>query len=170
MLELYERFEQLLHTYEKLVYSICLKMVANPFDAQDLTQDTFLSAYRKLPEFDGTYEKAWITKIATNKCLDYLKSAARNTEAVEENYFTQIQDERAGPEETYLTQEYDEMILRICKSLKPPYDDIAREHFVKEKTAREIAEERGTNIKTVQTQIYRAKAMIKKAMKGGCHT
>ena len=83
-------------------------MVKNPFDAQDLTQETFLSAYKKLPEFDGTYEKAWISRIATNKCLDYLKNAAR-----------------------------------------------------------EIAEESGKNLKTVQTQIYRAKALIKKQMEGG---
>ena len=47
------------------------------------------------------------------------------------------------------------------------YDKIAREHFYEEKSAREIAEESGKNLKTVQTQIYRAKALIKKQMEGG---
>lgn len=142
-------------------------MVKNPFDAQDLTQETFLSAYKKLPEFDGTYEKAWISRIATNKCLDYLKNAARRTEPKEEMYFAEMRDFRAGPEENYLDQESKEFVLSVCKKIKPPYDEIAREHFYEEKSAREIAEETGKNIKTIQTQIYRAKALIKKQMEGG---
>lgn len=158
----------MLKTYEKLVYAICLKMVKNPFDAQDLTQETFLSAYKKLADFDGTYEKAWISRIATNKCLDYLKNSARRTEPKEEVYFEEIRDQRAGPEESYLHQESKEFVLSICDKIKPPYDEIAREHFYKEKSAREIAEEKGKSIKTIQTQIYRAKALIKKQMEGGC--
>lgn len=162
-----EQFEALPRTYEKLVYSICLKMVKNPFDAQDLTQETFLSAYKKLPEFDGTYEKAWISRIATNKCLDYLKNAARRSEPKEDVYFEEIKDQRAGPEEIYIDQEAKQFVLKICEQIKPPYDKIAREHFYEEKSAREIAEESGKNLKTVQTQIYRAKALIKKQMEGG---
>ena len=131
-------------------------MVKNPFDAQDLTQETFLSAYKKLPEFDGTYEKAWISRIATNKCLDYLKNAARRSEPKEDIYFEEIKD-----------QEAKQFVLKICEQIKPPYDKIAREHFYEEKSAREIAEESGKNLKTVQTQIYRAKALIKKQMEGG---
>lgn len=145
-------------------------MVKNPFDAQDLTQETFLSVYKKLLEFDGTYERAWICKIATNKSLDYMKQAARKTEPQEEVYFEEMQDERAGPEEAYLQREAKEQVLTICKALKPPYDRIATEHYYKEKTAKEIAEESGQNLKTVQTQIYRAKALIKKQMEGGCGT
>lgn len=162
-----EQLEELLKSYERLVYSICLKMVKNPFDAQDLTQETFLSAYKKLPEFDGCYEKAWISKIATNKCLDYLKNSARKTELREELYFKEIEDQRAGPEESYLDQESREFVLSVCEKIKPPYDQIAKKHFYEEKSAREIAQETGKNIKTVQTQIYRARALIKKQMEGG---
>ena len=37
------------------IYSICLKSVGNPFDAEDLTQEVFLSAYKSLAHFDGLY-------------------------------------------------------------------------------------------------------------------
>ena len=53
-----EYLEYLIHTYQNLIFSICLKSVGNPFDAEDLTQDVFLSAYKNLSRFDGTYEKA----------------------------------------------------------------------------------------------------------------
>lgn len=142
-------------------------MVKNPFDAQDLTQETFLAVYKKLADFDGTYEKAWISKIATNKCLDYLKNSARRMEPTEGVWFEEIKDAKAGPEESYLHLESKELVLSICENIKPPYNEIAREHFYEEKTAKEIAEEKGKSVKTIQTQIYRAKALIKKQMEGG---
>ena len=160
-------FDRLVQKYQSLVYTICRQLVADEGYAQDLTQETFLSAYKKLPEFDGTYEKAWISRIATNKCLDYLKNAARRSEPKEDIYFEEIKDQRAGPEEIYIDQEAKQFVLKICGQIKPPYDKIAREHFYEEKSAREIAEESGKNLKTVQTQIYRAKALIKKQMEGG---
>ena len=51
--------EYLIKQYQKLIYSICLKSVGNPFDAEDLTQEVFLSAYKNLSRFDGNYEIAW---------------------------------------------------------------------------------------------------------------
>ena len=62
-----EYLKYLLEQYQNLIYSICLKSVGNPFDAEDLTQEVFLSAYKNLSRFDGTYEKAWLSKIAVRK-------------------------------------------------------------------------------------------------------
>ena len=58
-----EYLKYLLEQYQNLIYSICLKSVGNPFDAEDLTQEVFLSAYKNLSRFDGTYEKAWLSKL-----------------------------------------------------------------------------------------------------------
>ena len=46
--------EYLIKQYQNLIYSICLKSVGNPFDAEDLTQEVFLSAY-KTPVIDTLY-------------------------------------------------------------------------------------------------------------------
>ena len=48
-------------------------MVGNYFEAQDLTQETFLSAWGALDRFDGQHEKAWLCRIAANKCTDFLR-------------------------------------------------------------------------------------------------
>ena len=45
--------EYLIKQYQNLIYSICLKSIGNPFDAEDLTQEVFLSAYKNLSRFDG---------------------------------------------------------------------------------------------------------------------
>lgn len=161
-----EYFGYLLDTYERLVYSICYKMTGNQFDAEDLTQETFLSIYKNLATFQRDYEKAWVCKIATNKGLDFLKNATRRSEPKEDVYFEELKDNKASPEEAYIQQESKEYVYTICQSLKSPYKEVATEHFYREKTAKEIAEESDKGIKTVQTQIYRAKAMIRKIMEG----
>ena len=97
-------------------------MVKNPFDAQDLTQETFLSAYKKSTEFDGRYEKAWLVRIATNKCLDYLKNSARKMEPQEDNFFLKFSSNDSGPEEMVIKEESRKKVLAICLSLKSPYD------------------------------------------------
>ena len=159
-------FNYLLDTYERLVYSICFKMTGNQFDEEDLTQETFLSVYKNLATFQRDYEKAWICKIATNKGLDFLKSAKRRSEPKEDTYFEELKDNKESPEEAYLRRESKEYVYTVCQSLKSPYREVATEHFYREKTAKEIAEEQDKGIKTIQTQIYRAKAMIRKIMEG----
>lgn len=142
-------------------------MSGNPFDAQDLTQETFLSAYQKLSGFDGEHERAWICRIAVNKCLDYQKNAARKVQPAEEQVFAVLPDQRAGPEAACLMEESRKEVLSLCRKLPPPYDEIAEAHFYEERSVREIAEEKGRNIRTVQTQVYRAKGLLKKMLKGG---
>jgi len=143
---------------------MCYKSVGNSFDAEDLTQEVFISAYKKLSDFDRNYEKAWICKIAVNKCLDFLKQAGRRTIPTQDSYFLELKSEASSPEETYLVNESKQKVYCLCQQLKSPYREIAMEHFYKELSVQEISINTGKNIKTLQTQIYRAKAMIKKMM------
>lgn len=156
-----EYLEYLIHTYQNLIFSICLKSVSNPFDAEDLTQDVFLSAYKNLSRFDGNYEKAWLSKIAVRKCLDHLKAAGRRTIPTEDTYFKQLHDKEFSPEEAFLDKDFKDRIRHLCSALKSPYREVALEHFCEEKTAAEIAKAQNKNIKTVQTQIYRSRSMLK---------
>lgn len=157
-----EYLGKLIDQYGNLVFSICYKITNHYFDAEDLTQDTFIAVYKNLSSFDGKNEQAWICKIATNKSLDYLKRAGRKSIPTEDTYFTQIVGSELSPHENLQEKNIKEELYRICCQLKPPYKDVALAYFYKEMTVNEIAEETGRNSKTLQTQIYRAKAMIKK--------
>ncbi|MDO4337848.1 MAG: sigma-70 family RNA polymerase sigma factor [Eubacteriales bacterium] len=150
--------------YQNLIYSICLKSIGNPFDAEDLTQEVFLSAYKNLSRFDGAYEKAWLSKIAVRKCLDYLKSAGRRTIPTEDTYFTQIPDRSSSPEEALLTKDSNTQVRLLCERLKSPYREVAIAHFCEELSVTEIARRQNKNAKTIQTQLYRAKSMLKKML------
>lgn len=156
--------EYLIKEYQNLIYSICLKSIGNPFDAEDLTQEVFLSAYKNLSRFDGTYEKAWLSKIAVRKCLDYLKAAGRRSVPTQDTYFTQIPDQRSSLENEYITTASNTHVKNLCMQLKSPYKEVAYAHFCEELSVAEIARRTNKNPKTVQTQLYRAKAMLKKML------
>lgn len=156
------KFVKMLNQYEKLVFSICYRMTNNYFDSEDLTQETFLSVYKSMDTFDGGNEKAFITRIATNKCLDYLKRAERRTKPGQE-----VEIERGSPptdsaERKVMEIVVMERLLDCCKKLKKPYNKVAYSYFYEGKTAREIAEATETNLNTVQTQIQRIRKELKK--------
>ena len=159
-----EYLKYLLEQYQNLIYSICLKSVGNPFDAEDLTQEVFLSAYKNLSRFDGAYEKAWLSKIAVRKCLDFLKAAGRRSVPTEDSYFTQIADTSSTPENLYLKTDSDLQVYALIQQLKSPYREVAVSHFCMQLSVAEIARQTGKNPKTIQTQLYRSKAMLKKLL------
>ncbi len=68
-------FTQLMQQYQKLVYTVCLQFVHNPHTAEDLTQDTFLSAWSSIDRCEPQYYKQWLVRVAANKCKDHLKSS-----------------------------------------------------------------------------------------------
>lgn len=148
--------------YQNLIFSICIKIVRDYFDAEDLTQDTFLSAYQHLSAFDRLHEKAWLCRIATNKCLDYIKRSERQSIPTEDEYFVLQRDREPSPEENILETEVKKQLYRHCLTLKTPYREIALDYFYSELQPSEIAIKTGKNLKTIQTQIYRAKAMLQK--------
>lgn len=151
--------------YQNLIYSICYRLTGDYFDAEDLTQDTFLSAYRHQQEFDGPNEKAWLCRIATNKCIDYLKRAGRRSIPTEELFFSALPDSRSSPEGETLETEIQNHLYESCCKLSSPYREVALDYYYYELDINEIVQKTGKNKKTLQTQIYRAKGMLKKLMR-----
>lgn len=156
------RLCEMIDAYEKLIFSICYKITGDYFTAEDITQETFLTAYRKYETFDGQNEKAWICRIATNKSIDYIRSAGQRVIPTEDSFFGTIKESAKTPEEVCMEREIKGQLERYCAMLKPPYNEIARQYYLEEMTAQQIADRRGVNLKTIQTQVYRARSKLQK--------
>lgn len=70
-------FNWLVLRYQTRVYNLCLRMLSDPEAAADATQEAFLSAYRAIGRFKGEHFRTWLLRIATNACLDMLRSRKR---------------------------------------------------------------------------------------------
>jgi RNA polymerase sigma-70 factor (ECF subfamily) len=95
------------------------------------------------------------------------KRADRQSIPTEEEYFLTQRDKEPSPEDNVLENEVKRQLSERCNNLKSPYREIALDFFCRELTAAEIAENTGKNLKTVQTQIYRARAMLQKTYRKG---
>ena len=147
--------------YDK-IYRYCYFKVKNACLAEDLTQETFLFFFQKYQTFDGENEKAWICRIATNKSIDFLRSASRRSVPVEDTFFELEAEKRGSPEDICMEEEIKNQLALRCDGLKPPYNQEARDYYLMELSPKEIAAKQGKSIKTIQTQIYRASQMLKK--------
>lgn len=141
-------------------------MTGDYFVAEDITQETFISAFNHGQEIKEDTEKAWLARVATNKCIDWKREAARRSISFpEEEMPERADDDSNNPLNCYLCKDTEEKLLEACESLKSPYNEIAKLYFSKGLTAKEISEKTGTGLKTVQTQIYRAKDMLKQRIR-----
>ena len=103
-------------------------------------------------------------RIASNKCVDYLRAAARRDILTEEEAIHSLeQPAREEPMRQVLNSEILEELRFCCNAFSPPYREVAIAHFMDGKTAKEIAQESQTNINTVKSHIHRAREMLKKS-------
>ena len=84
-----DAFEQLYRAHAGRLYTLIVRMVASTETAEDLLQDVFLTAYRKVGNFRGDSSLGtWLYRMAVNHCLDYLRGRqnkmARTTDSIDE--------------------------------------------------------------------------------------
>ncbi len=166
------QFGEVVYQYEKLVYTICYQFTHNHHTAQDLAQETFLSAYSHMDSCPQDNMKPWLARIAANKAKDFLKSAYnRRVQATqhdalpEENGALFLSDAR--PEDITIQKEQLVCIRQDILALKEPYHQVAVLYFLQEQTVEEISRRLERPPKTVHTQLYRAKHILQEKMKGG---
>ena len=68
-------FEEIYRAHSRKIYGVLLRMLGNQSDAEDMLQDAFLAAHRKLDSFRGESALGtWLYRLAVNLCLDHLRS------------------------------------------------------------------------------------------------
>ena len=158
--------EYLLEKYNKLVYKICYDMLGSSLDAQDTTQEVYLSLYINFERYGNLSEndiKNIICKIALNKCKDILKSKARklqNLTSDDQIALENYESDNDIEEEIYLKDRAN-YLSKIINELKEPYNDVLRKYYLEELSLEEIAKLRNTSKATIKMQIHRGKNLLK---------
>lgn len=165
-----ENFKQLVIKYEKLVLSICYQFVHDSQLAEDLAQDTFISAYTHMDSCPNGAEKPWLARIAANKAKDYLKSAYNRRVCQSDMTEETLPDSArlfssCEPENICITNEGVNAVKEKIYGLKEPYLMVSVMFFLEQRTVEEIARQLDRPPKTIHTQLYRAKMMLRKSIK-----
>jgi RNA polymerase sigma-70 factor (TIGR02960 family) len=76
-----DAFGELTDPYRREIHVHCYRILGSFQDAEDVLQETLLSAWQAIDRFDGRSLRAWLYRIATNRCLNYLRDASRRPQS-----------------------------------------------------------------------------------------
>lgn len=165
-------FDQIVADYEKRVFNIAFRMLGNHDDAADVTQETFIKAYRAWGNFRGESSVyTWLYRIATNCCKNRIKDrerpgrygvdsleTLRDEDSTEE---TQIPDWRYSPGPLLERQELREVVQAAIQSLAPDYRVVIVLRDLQGLSYKEISAIVGVPLETVKTRIFRGRCMLR---------
>ncbi|QNL44754.1 sigma-70 family RNA polymerase sigma factor [Oscillibacter hominis] len=158
-----ESFDQLVIQYERLVYTVCRQMVQDSAAAEDLTQETFLSAYTHRDSCPEGYAKQWLARIAVNKAKDYLQSAYRRRTVLPGDDALPLAT--APPLESQaIARSEASAIANMIRAMKEPYRRVCVMALLEEKKPEEIALALGRPVKTIHTQLSRGKRLLREEL------
>lgn len=167
--------EYLIEKYSKLVYKICYDMLKDPLDAEDITQEVYISFYSNLEKYGTLPEnevKNIICKIALNKCKDVFKSKMKKLENLTDDNVIALENYTADNdiEQEIINIENKKIIINIINSLKDPYRKILYYYYIEEYSLDNIATKMNVSKGTLKMQLYRGKKNLKEKLekfKGG---
>ena len=159
-------FGKLVERYETKVYSLAMKMLRNPEDAEDVLQDTFLRAYRGIKSFQGNSTfSTWIYRITANSALMRLRKKQLPTvsidDADERETPINIADWSPGPVEQLLTQETQKAMDEAIEALPPEFKQVFILRDVEELSNAEVAEILDLSVAAVKSRLHRARLKVR---------
>jgi RNA polymerase sigma-70 factor (ECF subfamily) len=161
-------FEEIYRAHAPRLYSLMLRMLGNAADAEDLLQEVFLAAHRKLESFRGEAALGtWLYRLATNQCLDYLRSRAAKT-----GQLTSPIDDEIGLADAGSRNIADRTVARmdLARALAQ-LPEGARAAFVLHDVEglehREVAEVLGVAEGTSKSQVHKARLKLRVLLSGG---
>ena len=167
-------FDRLVERYHKQAYNIAYRMAGNHADAEDLTQEAFIRAYR----FFGQYRRelpfdSWLYKIMSNVFIDTLRRKPKaRFRSLDEPVMTEdgeaqldLPDASAGPEEAVLSNEMDGRIQAALSTLPETFRLTVIYADIEGLSYEEIAEATNTNIGTVRSRLHRGRRLLRSKLK-----
>ena len=163
-------FEQLYRRYSGRVFCICLRMVKNAAEAEDLTQEAFLMLFRKIHTFRGESRfSTWLHRLAFNTVLMRLRKKRYPEVSLDETLEHDEEDSRAlielGGPDIRLSGVLDRMNLsRAIEQLPNGYKEMFILHDVEGYEHHEIAKILGCSTGNCKSQLYKARVRIRELL------
>lgn len=155
--------EQLYQQYFSVVYRYVLSISRDPLTAEEITQETFFKALRKIDQFRGESSvKVWLCQIAKNAYYDFVKHQGRHEELPDE-----YGEPQRSVEDDYLVKADAKALHRILHSISEPYKEVFSLRTFGELSFSDIGELFGKSDSWARVTYHRAKLMIKEEMRNG---
>ena len=168
-----ELYHELIRPYERSVYKMALSFMKNESDAEDVAQEAFLKAFRKLADFRGQAKfSTWLISITLNEARGRLRRQnLLRMESLDETpeegahiLPALLRDWREVPSEVLERKEVRQMIQDAIANLSPLYREVLLLRDVEEFSVDETATALAITIGTVKVRLHRARMMMQKEL------
>src|SRR5215468_10880811 len=106
-----EAFRELVEPYRGELQAHCYRILGSIQDAEDVLQEALLAAWRSLGQFDGRSLRAWLYRVATNRCLNYLRDESRRPQSAGLPDQGAAWNERVRSDEPWWLEPYPDALL-----------------------------------------------------------
>lgn len=157
-LEVYNR-------YYKAMHNTAVRIVKDPAEAEDIMQESFLSAFTKLDSFKGEASfGSWLKRIVVNKSLNSYQRSKRIDETSLEDHLYKIEDENQGAAEINYDPLEVTQVLHAMNDLKDSYRQSLSLHLIEGYDYEEMSQIMNTSYANCRTMVSRAKQSLRKIL------
>ena len=159
-------FGILVQKHQKSVHALVWRKIGDFHYAEEITQDTFLQVYRKLPtlkdphKFDG-----WLYVIANRLCIDWVRKKNLTTQSLEDTPVEEIENASytrhvTEQRQTEIYQQRHAIVKKLLTKLPESERTIITLFYLGEMTAKEISKFLGVSVSTIHTRLHRARKRL----------
>ncbi len=161
-------FSDLVEKYQRQVHALAWRKIGDFHFAEEITQDTFLKAYKKLATLKKPHRFAgWLYVIATHCCQDWLRKKQIETESLEDIDSEELEPEAysryvAEQEAKAITETQRQVVKKLLATLPESERTVITLHYFGEMTCEKMSEFLGVSANTIKSRLRRARNRLKK--------
>jgi RNA polymerase sigma-70 factor, ECF subfamily len=167
-------FEAVLQSYHGKVYNLAYRLIGDRDEAADLTQETFVRAFKAYPRFEGTAEAAyaWLCRIAVNGCKNRLRQLSRQNryeaQSLDEPFGRddplsglEIRHADSGPAGALERKDLEARVQAAIQALPPEFRVVVVLRDVQGLSYKDIAEVTGATLEVVKVRLFRGRTILR---------
>jgi RNA polymerase sigma-70 factor (ECF subfamily) len=156
-------FDGLVRRHQDRIYRLVYKMLGGAYEADDVSQDVFLKAYRSIKDFRCQSSfSTWLTQITINQCINHLKNRNRFKFL---SFGLSSKRRSVEPQIVAERNEKREKVYQVVNSLPIKQKTVIILHYFENYSCEEIAEVLKCSIGTVKSRLYYARMELKEKLK-----
>jgi RNA polymerase sigma-70 factor (ECF subfamily) len=154
-----QAFSVLVEKYQKLVYTLALKLLKKPEDAEEMAQDTFVKAFQKLDSYEGKSKfSTWLYSITYNACVSELRKRRIEFKSLDDTRITEQDEMKMHDYYREVKKEDQERYLNLALEKLPEDDQVlVTLYYYESQSMDEISMITGLTVSNIKVKIHRAR-------------
>ena len=157
----------LVERYKSYVFTLTLRFTKNREDAEEISQDIFVKAYRSLADFKGTAKfSTWLYTIVNTTCITFLRKRRLDVKSLDDERTFEVADSQDSGFRANLVEQKSRLIMvnRAIAMLNPDDAEIITLFYKNEQSLEEISQILGVEANTAKVRLHRARTRLKEKM------